>query len=130
MANPDKLPTIGSDAGPVEPLPVMVFDATGELANVGSRLQSLGYMQYVLSTTAATAITPPEGTRLILLKLDGDAQARFRDDGVDPTATMGMPLFAGESTSYDARVNIMRVIGSEAGAILNAIFYGVANGQQ
>lgn len=131
MASPDKLPSIQGDGGTVEALPVMLVSHSGEPANMSMTLQSLGYAQIALSNTAATPITPPAGTRLMLLKMDNDTAARFRDDGVDPTATVGMPLFgSGESTSYDARVNTMSVIGTAPGAVLNVIFYGVPNGQQ
>lgn len=125
----DLLPTVASDAGPREVVPVMVVTSNGDPSNMASVLTSLGYAQFPLSMTAAVEIDPPVGTRLMLLKVEGDAQARFRDDGVDPTATVGMPLFGGESTTYDARVNNMRVIASAAGAILNVIFYGVQDGQ-
>ena len=68
---------------------------------------------------AATA-----GAQHVLLQAEAQ-NIRYRDDGVDPTATVGMLLIA--NTIYElsvAQIARMKFIQAAASAILNITFYG------
>ena len=51
------------------------------------------------------------------------ADVRWRDDGVAPTATVGMVLPAGGELRYDGNLSAIRFIESAASAQLNVAFY-------
>jgi hypothetical protein len=48
---------------------------------------------------------------------------RWRDDGVNPTATVGMPLLAGVTLQYDGDLARIRFIETTASAELNVSYY-------
>ena len=48
---------------------------------------------------------------------------RWRDDGVAPTATVGMPLAAGVTLQYDGDLSQVQFIEQTAGAKLNISYY-------
>ena len=50
----------------------------------------LGYQQ-ITSLTASTALTVPAGATLAVIVPESQS-VRWRDDGVAPTASVGMPL--------------------------------------
>ncbi len=119
----DVLPSVYGDNGAREVVPVMLFGPTGSYAGT-RQLYPLGYLQFSLSTTTVTELPdPPTGTSLALVKIEG-AAARYRDDGVDPTSTVGMPIAVGESLVYDALMTDMRVIGQADGSKVNVAYYG------
>lgn len=117
----DQLPTIGSDTGPREAVPVVLFSSLGNAVN--APLYPKGYVQVALSSSAVQQMTPPSGATLALVKVEA-AGIRYRDDGVDPTPNIGMPLAVGESLVYDAFMNNVKIIGQADGAICNVAFYG------
>jgi hypothetical protein len=64
-----------------------------------STTQALGYQQ-ITNLSAAVGLTVPQGaTRALIAPLSKDI--RWRDDGVAPTASVGMPVTAGTYLSYD-----------------------------
>ena len=48
---------------------------------------------------------------------------RWRDDGVAPTASVGMPLAAGVTLQYDGDINQIQFIEQTGGAKLNITYY-------
>lgn len=48
---------------------------------------------------------------------------RWRDDGVAPTATVGMPLAAGVTLQYDGDLKKIRFIEQTASAKINISYY-------
>lgn len=121
----DNLPTVIGDGGPQEVIPVMLFGPGGGYAGT-RQLYALGYQQIGLAAdTVSAAPVPPPGTSVALMKIEG-APVRYRDDGVDPTQSVGMPLSIGESIVYDAVMLDMRLIGQQAGAIVNIAYYGAS----
>jgi hypothetical protein len=48
---------------------------------------------------------------------------RWRDDDVDPTASVGMPLAAGVTLQYDGDLTKIRFIEQTASAKLNVSYY-------
>ncbi len=81
----------------------------------------LGYQQ-ITSLSAATGLTIPQGTTLALI-VPETQNVRWRDDGTNPTASVGMPIFVGASLSYDGDLNRIKFIESTAGATLNISYY-------
>lgn len=123
---PDILPTVGSDNGPREAVPVVLFSPQGLYAGK-LLIDPLGYRHVDLSTTTVYELNDiPGGSSLALIKIEG-ASIRYRDDGVDPTATVGMPLSPGETLQYDASMGDLRLIAQSTGAVANISFYGPRN---
>jgi hypothetical protein len=81
----------------------------------------LGYQQ-ITSLSSATGLTIPQGTTLALI-VPETQNVRWRDDGTNPTASVGMPIFVGASLSYDGDLSRIRFIESTAGATLNISYY-------
>lgn len=85
--------------------------------------RALGYQQ-ITSLAAAQALTVPAGTSLALIVPQAQA-VRWRDDGTDPTATVGQPLAVGAELRYDSSsISRFKVIEQAASAALNITYYG------
>jgi hypothetical protein len=89
----------------------------------------LGYQQ-ITALTASTALTVPImdvnglSCRPAIAIITPETQAvRWRDDGVAPTASVGMPLAAGVSLQYDGDITQIRFIEQSASAKLNVTYY-------
>lgn len=81
----------------------------------------LGYQQ-ITSLSAATALTVPTGATMALITPETQA-VRWRDDGTNPTASVGMPVAVGESLNYDGDLSRIRFIEQTASAKLNISYY-------
>jgi hypothetical protein len=97
--------------------------------NLKSITSTMGYQQ-ITSLSSSTALTVPTQTQLGLAAtpaialITPETQAvRWRDDGVAPTATVGMPLAAGVTLQYDGDISRIRFIEQTAGAKLNVTYY-------
>lgn len=101
--------------------PVAV-DADGDTRIVDGGIVPLGYQQ-LTALTASTALTVPAGARLALIQADG-ADLRWRDDGVDPTATVGMILRMDSELVYNGDLAALRVIAISGSPILNVCYWG------
>ncbi len=90
----------------------------------------LGYQQ-ISSLGSSTGLTIPlrdPSTGLTakanFALITPEAQAvRWRDDGSDPTASVGMPLAAGVTLQYDGDLSKIRFIEQVGGAKLNISYY-------
>lgn len=89
----------------------------------------LGYQQ-ITSLSASTALTVPIrdvnglSCRPAIAIITPETQAvRWRDDGVAPTASVGMPLAAGVTLQYDGDITKIRFIEQTASAKLNITYY-------
>lgn len=86
-------------------------------------LDALGYQQ-ITSLSSSTALTVPEGAEMALVQAESQ-NVRWRDDGTDPTATVGMLLMAGATLEYDAaQLSVVEFIEAAASAKLNISYYG------
>jgi hypothetical protein len=81
----------------------------------------LGYQQ-ITSLSSAQALTVPSGATMALIVPETQA-VRWRDDGVAPTASVGMPVAVGESLNYDGDLNRIRFIEQTASAKINVSYY-------
>ena len=81
----------------------------------------LGYEQ-VTGLSAAKTLTVPADTRIALIQPETQ-NVRWRDDGTDPTATIGMIITANSLLIYDGNLATMKFIEVVAGAKLNVSYY-------
>jgi len=81
----------------------------------------LGYQQ-ITSLSSAAGLTPPQGATLALIVPETQA-IRWRDDGTNPTGSVGMPVAAGSYLSYDGDLNRVKFIEQSASAKLNVSYY-------
>jgi hypothetical protein len=81
----------------------------------------LGYQQ-ITDLSSATGLTVPVGaTRALIAPVT--QTVRWRDDGVSPTASVGMPVTAGSYLSYDGDLKSVKFIQTAASAELNISYY-------
>lgn len=88
-----------------------------------------GYEQ-LTSLASATNINPPPrdvsglvSSPVRAVIIPEDAPVRWRDDGIDPTPSVGMLLSAGTVFSYDGDLNKIKFIQQSAAAKLNVSYY-------
>lgn len=79
----------------------------------------LGYQQ-IVSPAVATGLTVPAGATMALISVSA-AAARWRDDGTPPTASVGMPVAAGQEFQYSGNLSAIQMIGT--GATLDISYY-------
>lgn len=85
----------------------------------------LGYQQ-ITSLSAATGFTIPAGTSYAVVQAESQP-VRWRDDGTDPTATVGMRIPVGDALIYTAQTMAkIKFIEETASAKLNVSYYGIA----
>jgi hypothetical protein len=81
-----------------------------------------GYQQLACDT--AQSLTVPANARFALLKAEAQT-VRIRDDGTDPTTSVGFPLLvAGEPLLYQGNLKGIRAIAAVAGGLLDILYYG------
>jgi len=84
---------------------------------------ALGYQQ-ITSLSAATALTVPTGCLMALITPEAQS-VRWRDDGTNPTSTVGYPLPADFEFAYTAsQLSKIKFIEQAPSAKLNILYYG------
>lgn len=95
-------------------------------ADSGIRRVPCGYQQ-ITSLSAAALLTVPTtcgGGPVTFVRIVAETQAvRYRDDGVAPTATVGMPLAVAVQLDYDGTPSKIQFIEQTASAKLNISYY-------
>ncbi len=81
----------------------------------------LGYQQ--ITALAAVTGLEPKGALVAVIQAESK-DVRWRDDGVAPTALIGMLLTAGAAMEYRGDMNAIRFIEVAASAKLNIAYYG------
>jgi hypothetical protein len=90
----------------------------------------LGYCQ-LTSVSSATAVSScsggiPQRAAWAVICIE-TAAIRYRDDGTDPTTSVGMPLAAGQCMGYRSKLSALKVIAQTGSPVVNIAFYdGVA----
>jgi hypothetical protein len=85
------------------------------------RLVPAGYQQ-ITSLSAAAALTVPSGAVLALIQAE-DQPVRYRDDGTDPTASVGMVIAEGQTLVYNGNLATIKLIETTTSAKLNVSYY-------
>jgi hypothetical protein len=91
------------------------------VADVGIRYTANGYQQ-ITSLSAATALTVPTGSTTAVIIAEAQA-VRYRDDGTDPSASVGMPMAVGVTLTYTGPLSKIKFIEQTGGAKLNISYY-------
>jgi hypothetical protein len=113
-----------SQSNPASAIPVWIApNPNGGQGAPGSPYvpSPLGYQQITV-LTAATHLTPPAGATYAVITVEG-AAVRYRDDGVAPTATVGMPIAMGGTTTYSGPLAAIEFIQQAATATLDVSYY-------
>lgn len=87
-----------------------------------AQLNSTGYEQKVAFNSAAQPIDIGLDAKYALLQAEA-GNVRWRDDGVAPTATVGMLIVANSDFWYTGDIKRLSLIGVDGNAILNASGY-------
>lgn len=90
----------------------------------------IGYAQ--LTVTNVSQLLPNQGVaqqaNKAIMQIETQGNIRWRDDGVAPTSTVGMPLYAGNAVEFDTdqSINNVQVILSSdtsSNVTLNISYY-------
>lgn len=83
----------------------------------------LGYEQLTGNAAANNLKNVPKTARFALIQVEGQP-VRWRDDGTNPTAAVGMRLLpTGEGMRYMGDLNAIRFIEEAASGIVNVTYY-------
>ena len=87
--------------------------------------QPVGYQQ-ITTASAAVGLTVPGGASRALIQVDKQS-GRWRDDGTDPSATVGMVIatsgLAGHLLDYRGDLSAWKFIETTAGCELNVTYF-------
>lgn len=87
----------------------------------GGAYTALGYQQ-LTSIGSATALTVPTGAAIAEI-CDETNAARYRDDGTNPTTTVGMLVAVGTCFQYAGPLSAIKFIDTSSGAIIDVSYY-------
>lgn len=99
----------------------LLLVGTQAIADAGIRYAALGYQQ-ITSLGSATALTVPTGATTAVITAEAQA-VRYRDDGTDPSATVGMPVAVAVALTYTGPLKNVKFIEQTSGAKLNVLYY-------
>lgn len=85
-------------------------------------LQPAGYVQLASLGTSTSLTGIPTGVLITLIQAEGD-DLRWRDDGTDPTAAIGMLLADGQTLVYNGNPSEIEIIETTGSGIANVSFY-------
>lgn len=101
--------------------------ATSAIADSGISRTPCGYQQLTSIDTASKLTVPTTlcAGPVTMIQFTAEAQAvRYRDDGVAPTATVGMPIAVGTlPVTYEGAIGNIQFISQTSGAKLNVSYY-------
>ena len=79
--------------------------------------------QQITSLSSATGLAVPTGAQYARIQCTAQA-VRWRDDGTDPTATIGMHRPVNLDFIYDGDLSAIKFIEETASAVLNVTYFG------
>lgn len=91
------------------------------MPNTDSPRHPLGYEQ-LTGISSAKALTGQSGARLAIISVEG-AAVRWRDDGTNPTTTVGMRLADGGGFIYASDPTALKFIEETGTAKVNVSYY-------
>lgn len=107
-------------------LALSCLSASAQMSPFGTNAIPTGFCQATVSTAAllSTLCNIPAGTKYALISID-TANIRYRDDGVAPTATVGIQLASSATTPYwyTAQLSALQVIAVSGSPVINVAFY-------
>jgi hypothetical protein len=91
--------------------------------SLDAKLTPAGYQQITdLSSAEALPSLPSTGVVLVLVQAESQ-DIRWRDDGTDPTASVGMVIEAGQTLAYTGNPAVLKLIEAAASAKANISYY-------
>lgn len=84
----------------------------------------LGYQQ-IVGAAAATGLTVPSGATCAVVSVEAQS-VRYRDDGTNPTAAVGMPILPGQTVTFNEALSAIKFIEQAASTTLNVNYYKFA----
>lgn len=90
------------------------------ITSIAGHLTPVGYQQ-ITSLAAATALTIPDKTAVIMVQAETQ-NVRWRDDGTNPTTSVGMLLVANDILIYTG-TSAIKFIEVTASAKLNITYF-------
>lgn len=103
-------------------LALMPLLALPDVAVVDGYLTPAGYSQITSVSSAVGLGTIPSGVKLTLIQCESQ-DVRWRDDGTNPTTSVGVVLQAGQTLVYNGNPSTIKFIETTASAKLNVVFY-------
>lgn len=88
---------------------------------IQGHLEPAGYQQ-ITSLNIVKALTVPKYAKLVMIQAESQA-VRWRDDGTNPSGTVGMVLAAGDTLVYTGKFAAIKFIEAAASAKLNVTYY-------
>jgi hypothetical protein len=85
-------------------------------------MESAGYIQITSLSSAVGLGAIPDGTTLAIIQAETQ-NVRYRDDGTNPSASVGMLLPAGDLLYYTGKMADLKFIEVSASAKLNVTYY-------
>ena len=85
-------------------------------------LKPLGFAQDTTISSASSLPSIPIGATSALINITG-TNARWRDDGTSPTASIGIQLEVGDIFLYTGDLAAFEIIEEAASAVLNVSYY-------
>ena len=118
----------GPQATAQTPSPALIFAAAGPTPTDQTRVADLnldpkGYQQ-ITDLSTAQGLTVPEKAVLALVQVESTSPIRWRDDGTDPTTTVGIQVPGNTTFWYIGDLNAVKFLEENSGSILNVSFYG------
>jgi len=95
--------------------------ASGRMEIVDGTIAPCGFQQ-LTALSAAVALTVPEGADTAMIQAENQ-QVRWRDDGTNPTATVGMFIPAGQSIWFTGNLSRVKFIEEAPSAKLDVAYY-------
>ena len=88
---------------------------------LAGKYRPLGYQQ-ITDVSSAVGLTVPDGARLAIIQPQ-TVSIRWRDDGTNPTTTVGMVLAAGADFAYSGNLDAIKLIETAATSIVNVSYF-------
>lgn len=83
---------------------------------------SAGAYQQMSVTTVVNLTTVPAQATYALISPETNG-IRWRDDGTDPTAAIGMPVAAGSTLTYDGDPTKIRIVSQSGTSTVNVSYF-------
>jgi hypothetical protein len=93
------------------------------VGTLGFASQPLGYQRYTSLSSATNLSSIPTRATMAVITVKGTAGIRWRDDGTNPTASVGTPVAAGATFSYTGKLSALSIIEEAASASVNVTYY-------
>lgn len=91
-------------------------------AKVIGETQPLGYVQMTSLGSAVSLTSIPAGATKVVMQSEAQ-DVRFRDDGTNPTAAIGMILEVKKPWTYEGDLKRIKVIEAAGSGKLNLMYY-------